>query len=245
MIDKKDLTQGALRLGFLCVFDQKLYWLEGRPEEKGRNVLVCDGNEVLPKSANIKSRLYEYGGAPYLITEEHIFYIDGDLWMDDKPLVPLKEGRFADMCFDKARNCLYAVREKDEQASIAHIDLDGKVSDIANTADFYAAPRLSPDSKSLCFLSWNAPNMPWDQTSLEVWDFASDPKTIATGSGIHHPIWHRDGTLYYIDDKSGFWNIYTQDGPVYPMEVDFGYPPWVLDIHRFCFVEDKIASIIT
>ena len=48
----------------------------GRPDEKGRQVLIRrdpDGTEtrLSPEGFNVRTRVHEYGGAPYLV--------DGDL----------------------------------------------------------------------------------------------------------------------------------------------------------------------
>ena len=40
--------------------------------------------------------------------------------------------------------------------------------------DFFSNPRLSPDGQRLAWVSWNHPNMPWDDTALFVGDVASD-----------------------------------------------------------------------
>src|SRR4051794_41851761 len=45
----------------------QIYWLEGRPQEQGRSVVVrtdADGNriDVTPAPSNVRTRVHEYGG---------------------------------------------------------------------------------------------------------------------------------------------------------------------------------------
>jgi len=64
-------TQG-LRLGAPSVDGTDIYWLEGRPAEGGRNVLVrrrADGtlHELTPPDFNVRTRVHEYGDGAYLV----------------------------------------------------------------------------------------------------------------------------------------------------------------------------------
>jgi hypothetical protein len=49
-----------------------VYWLEGRPQERGRSVIVragADGvaSDVTPASFNVRTRVHEYGGGAWLV----------------------------------------------------------------------------------------------------------------------------------------------------------------------------------
>ena len=184
------------------------WWIEGRPEESGRQNLVrreTDGTltRMTPEGFNCRSRVHEYGGAAYLVSGDLVVVSDfasgrlnrvvrpGEL----VPLTPEKQWRFADAIHDAARNRLIAVREDHEPDTVARhgewnnelvaIDLaTGDVSVLAAGSDFYAAPRLSPDGATLAWLEWHHPNMPWDGTELRLATIAADgsladPRTIA------------------------------------------------------------------
>ena len=83
-------------------------------------------------------------------------------------------------------------------------------------SDFVAYPRLSPDGRRLAFITWNHPNMPWDGTELKVAELTAaglkPPVVVAGGAAesVLEPQWAADGTLYFISDRSGFWNLYAR-----------------------------------
>ena len=52
----------------------------------------------------------------------------------------------------------------------------GKTEVLAGGRDFYAAPRLSPDGSRLAWVTWDHPNMPWDDTEVWVADVGADGK---------------------------------------------------------------------
>ena len=51
--------------------DGRLYWLENRPEQSGRLVAITGDasgfRELTPEGFNVRTRVHEYGGAPYTI----------------------------------------------------------------------------------------------------------------------------------------------------------------------------------
>ena len=184
------------------------WWLEGRPDEGGRQALIrreTDGalTRMTPEGFNARSRVHEYGGAAYLVSGDLVVVSDfatGRLHRVVRPgeiqrLTPERAWRFADAIHDAARNRLIAVREDHEPDVVARhgewnndlvaIDLaTGDVSVLAEGSDFYAAPRLSPDGSTLVWLEWHHPNMPWDGTELRISQIAADgsladPRTIA------------------------------------------------------------------
>ena len=58
-----------------------VYWLEGRPDEGGRQVVVRargggGSEDVTPESANVRTLVHEYGGGDFLIRAGELFYVD-------------------------------------------------------------------------------------------------------------------------------------------------------------------------
>ncbi|MGI9493972.1 MAG: S9 family peptidase, partial [Geminicoccaceae bacterium] len=150
-----------------------------------------------------------------------------------------------DFAIEPASGRIYAVREdhRDEGEAIntiVRLDLnreDDPGQIVAAGHDFFAAPRLSPDGKKLAWLSWDHPNMPWDGTELWLADLQDDGSLgdvskIAGGvdEAIVQPKFSPDGMLYFISDRSGWWNLYRYKSehvaPICPMEAEFGAPAW-------------------
>ena len=120
--------------------------------------------------------------------------------------------------------------------------------------DFYSSPRVSPDGKHLAWLSWNHPNMPWIGTELWVADFGETgelqaPILIAgsANESIFQPEWSPDGTLYFVSDRSGWWNLYRwRDGDteaVLPKKAEFGQPQWVFGMATYGFLPRRQHSL--
>src|SRR5205823_14737515 len=101
--------------------------------------------------------------------------------------------------------------------TLASVPADGAGEQrvLVSGSDFYAFPRLSPDGSRLAWISWNHPNLPWDGTDLWVAALAADgsletPRHVAGGSeeSIFQPDWSPDGTLHFVSDRTGWWNLY-------------------------------------
>ena len=76
----------------------------------------------------------------------------------------------------------------------------GAVTDLVGGNDFYASPRLSEDGGKLAYVTWNHPNMPWDDTELFICDVAD------SGDLSNHC---KVGTLIFLDTKSRMCNLFS------------------------------------
>ncbi len=229
------IVSGAVGLGELAFGGEDIYWIEGRPSEGGRNVIVRrtkDGNtsDITPPPFNARTRVHEYGGGSYFVSEGTIYFsnfADQRLYrqVEGRAPEPLTSGEklyYADGVIDRARNRIIAVREdhtegtRDAINTLVAINLASGQSDtIVSGNDFYSTPRLSPDGKRLSWLTWNHPNMPWDGTELWVASLNEDgslgaPELVAGGESesIFQPEWSPDGVLHFVSDRTGWWNLY-------------------------------------
>ena len=212
-----------------------IYWLESRPSEGGRSVLVQRHNDgttrdVTPAPFNVRNRVHEYGGGAVWATTAGLYCInfaDQRLYRvapdaPPTPLTPEAALRYADGILDAARHRLICVREDHTGAgeavnTLTALALDGRGTQtlLASGDDFYATPRLSPDGTHLAWLSWNHPNMPWDGTTLWLAKVLPDgtlteTHSIAGGANesIFQPEWSPHNVLYFVSDRNGWWNLY-------------------------------------
>ncbi len=181
------ITAGVTGLAALSTDGDALFWLESRPDESGRNTLITlrDGqrSELTPTPFNVRTRVHEYGGGAYIATPSVVFFVnfaDQNIYRvtrSDPSAVAVTrtdaDTRYADFVYDDTRKRLIAVcerpGERERENCLIAIDVDsGATTDLHRGHDFYAAPRIAPDAKQLCFLSWDHPNMPWDGTQLHV-----------------------------------------------------------------------------
>ena len=254
------VTAGALRLDQIQLDGDDVYWLEGRASESGRNVIVRNGADVTPGGFNVRSRVHEYGGAAYTVHNGTVYFSN----FTDQRIYQQKRGSapepiteagpsFADFRMDVQRSRLIGVREHEGKNSIAAIP--GGI--LVEGADFYSDPIVSPDGRFLAWLEWRHPNMPWDGTELWVAMFMSDGSIgarehVAGGrdESIFQPEWAPDGRLYFVSDRTGWWNLYCWSGvdveAVHPMAAEFGKPQWTFSMVTYAFVDrTKIAATYT
>jgi len=267
-IDADLLVQGSVRLSEASLVDGRCYWLESRPAEKGRSVLVqhCPQHgrrDVLPAPLSIRSKAHEYGGASYLVAGDSVYFALADdqrlyrMPLDNPvPEAITAEGnhRYADLHLDRRRNRLLCVQEDcsgsgEPRARILAIDLKQPLAKaptvLAEGADFYSNPALSPDGQQLSFLRWQHPNMPWDATELCLAQLDKDgqpqPIEVAAGSAdesIFQPQWSPEGELFYVSDRSNWWNLYRlgDDTPLWARDAEFATPQWVFGMSTYGFL---------
>jgi dipeptidyl aminopeptidase/acylaminoacyl peptidase/uncharacterized protein (DUF2132 family) len=258
----------TLRLGQLAVMGDDILWTEGRPHEQGRNVLVwCspeDGGKTVdltPQPLNVRSRVHEYGGGAFTIGPKAAFFIndaDSQIWRirgNEAPAQLTHEGgkRFADMAIDALNKRLICVCEDhsdpsgEPRNSLVGVKFaNGQVQKLVTGHDFVSSPTLSPTGRQLAWLSWNHPHMPWDGTTLWRCEVRGDgslsePVHVAGGDAesIFQPSWSPNGDLYFVSDRSGWWNLYRarrdEVQALHPMEAEFGVPQWAFGLSTYGF----------
>ncbi len=265
------MISGSIRLGQIALDGSDTYWLEGRPAEKGRSVIVrhsSDGaiTDLLPQPFNARTKVHEYGGGDYVVNNGTLYFAnfsDQRVYRIDAGAAPVAitpeaAYRYADFIFDAHVQRLLCVREDHTVSSREAINTLVSLSTEENPDggrvlvsgnDFYASPCLSPDGSRLAWLTWNHSNMPWDGTELWVGEMMPDgtlgSSTLVAGGlteSIFQPQWSPNGTLHFISDRTGWWNLYRvragQLEPLCPRQSEFGMPQWVFGLSTYAFVSD-------
>ncbi|MBD2004265.1 MULTISPECIES: S9 family peptidase [Cyanophyceae] len=236
------MVSETIGLGQIAIDGEDVYWIEGRPAEAGRTVIVRstpDGQtiDIAPPPFNVRTRVNEYGGGAYCVADGIVYFsnfADQRLYRlipgsQPQPLTPEAKMSYADAVIDRQRNRLYAVREdhtgegQEAVNTLVSINLENgeDVRVLVSGNDFYSSPRLKPDGSQLAWLTWNHPNMPWDGTELWVAQINPDgslgeSQLVAGGAdeSIFQPEWSPDGILHFVSDRSGWWNLYKKASPV-------------------------------
>ena len=230
------LTHAGVGLSEVAADRTDVYWVESRPTEAGRSVIVrrsADGEitDISPADFNSRTRAHEYGGGAYAVrdgviissnfADQRAYRLDGPQPLPITPEPDLPAGdRYAEYAFHN--DLVICVREHhlpDAEAvnELVVFPFDGSVAPrvIAGGHDFISSPRVSPDGTRLAWLTWDHPNMPWDGTELWVADLAADATlgqaTLVAGGldeSIFQPEWSPSGSLHFVSDRTGWWNLY-------------------------------------
>ena len=229
------VAAGEIGLEQIRLDDDDIYWIERRPQEGGRKVIVrrsAEGNfnDISPMPFNARTRVHEYGGGDYAVANGTVVFsnfTDQRLYLlrpgsTPKPLTPDSGSRYADGQIDSRRNALFCVREDHSGQSeaintLVRVDLSqvNSGTTVVSRNDFYSSPRLSPNGSLLAWLTWHHPNMPWDGTELWAGELDASGSVISqrrVAGGVNESIcqseWSPDGVLHFISDRSGWWNLY-------------------------------------
>ena len=223
-----------------------LFWNEYRPEDAACRIWHWrDGVAkcLTPTGFSVRSRVYEYGGGAFCLTPDGVVFVneaDQQLYrqtLDSSPeALTSGECRYGDVNF--ADGQILAVEENGDQHRLVAIDLaDGTRRLLAEGADFYAAPVISPDGARLAWIEWSRPHQPWTSTRLMVAErcgqsFAA-PRCVAGDAieeSIQQPRFDAKGQLYCLTDRAGFWQPYVEsvDGfqPLPSVQADHAPAPW-------------------
>lgn len=256
----------------------RIFWRELLADQDGRYSLFTldeDGRpqDLLPRNMAARTLVHEYGGGSYTVSGRVLYFANFSdqrlyrsiLGGEPRPITLEPElprsHRYADFRVSPDRSTLASVRERhmqDGQVINELVLLDASGASVPRIAasgrDFYSNPRWSPDGSLISWLSWNHPNMPWDETELWVAGVEggelSEPTRVAGGNSvsIFQPCWSPGAELHYASDRTGWWNIYRlrDDGelPVHSMNAEFGSPQWVFGLsHMAILSNSRIAAI--
>lgn len=262
-LTSQSITRGALVLGQPWLDGDRVVWLERRPEEGGRQVVVAAGPEgravdLSPAPANVRTRVHEYGGGDFCIADGALHYVDfADQRIHGPTGVLGVEGaHYADLSRSPDGHQLLAVEEvprdgAEEINRLVVIDLRaGALTPFAEGHDFVSFPRFAPDGASVTYTTWSHPHMPWDETRLWIQDWVAGrpggaPRLVAgrRDESIMQPRFSPAGRLTFISDRSGWWNLYqvADDGEIRalcPIAAEFGGGQWVFGLSNYDFIDE-------
>jgi dipeptidyl aminopeptidase/acylaminoacyl peptidase len=266
------VVAAAVRLGELHTDGADVVFAEGRPAEDGRTQLVRrapDGTctDLLPDDMNARSGVHEYGGAAWWVRDGVVWFAN---WSDQRlyrlapgaasePLTPEpvrpRGDRYADGDVAPDGATLVCVRERHTGPAATDVvnevvrlaaDTPSEPEVLVSGPDFVAAPRLSPDGRTLAWLQWNHPAMPWDDTELVVRELDSGVETIVAGGpgeSVTEPRWQPDGALWFVSDRTDWWNLYrwvpgSDIEPVVVVDAEIGVPAWAFGSARYAALDD-------
>ena len=232
------ITSSGISISQTATDEESLYWLENRPLENGRGVVVRRRqgrvDELTPADVNVRTRVHEYGGGAFWVHGGTLFFAnfsDQRLYrrtvggrcepITPEPDVPAAD-RYADGCVTpdgRWTMCIHEAHAEGGEArnEVVILPTDGSAPprSLAEGNDFYSCPRLHPDGNHLAWIEWSHPRMPWDGTELWVADFDPERGTtnacrIAGGpqESIVQPEWSPRGDLHFVSDRTGWWNLY-------------------------------------
>jgi dipeptidyl aminopeptidase/acylaminoacyl peptidase len=257
-ITAESIARGSISLAEPTLADDCVWWVESRPLEGGRQVIVrasADGSErrdAFGPDFSARARVHEYGGGAYALAKATLVFsndADGRLYRVDPDAPPaaitpppqrLRSLRYADLTI--AGDRVVCVRESHEANGrepvneVVSVPLEsGEPTVIATGSDFYAAPRVSSGGEHIAWLAWDHPRMPWDGTELYV-----DGERVAGGTdeAIVNPEWSLDGVLHWVSDRSGWWNLYRDGEPIHQTDAEFAMPLWVFGQASYAFLDD-------
>lgn len=262
------LAEQVVGIGSPGVDGAMVTWVESRPSEGGRAVVVGlapgeQPSELIPASANARTRVHEYGGDSYAMRDGLVVYVefaDQQLYACDdaqraRRVTDEPETRFAAPQFLPCGDRLVAVAERhgagrEPQNSLVVVDLaDGAVRTLASGADFYGVPAVDSRGERIAWVEWDHPNMPWDTTRLVTarleGDALVDTQRVAAPEDTSsvYPRWIAPGELLFLNDAADYWQPClwnAHDGSVervsdYP--ADFCEAAWTLTRAPFDVVD--------
>ena len=249
-----------------------LWWDEVRPSEAGRTLVVSrQHGDILKAPWSAKSQVHEYGGISWLglmhdgkAMLAFVNKADQRIYMTEpkgepRPLSPESPAgqshRYIEMI--AVSHEIWCIREVHTEGRLERslIALSLKSDGVATlrildaSSHFYAHPRISADGRYLSWIAWEHPQMPWDGTEVRVAEvlngqlinvqvLAGDVQTSCLS-----PEWGPNNELYFICDKSGWWNLWQVDlkGKLTHLieeATEWGFPLWQLGMRALSILPD-------
>jgi dipeptidyl aminopeptidase/acylaminoacyl peptidase len=272
------LAQAGSSLMWSQAMGNDLWWDEVRPTEAGRTLVVSrQYGDILKSPWSAKSQVHEYGGLSWLgiVLQGHsmlafVNKADQRIYItkpmgEPQPLSPESPAgqshRYIDMI--AVGDEIWCIREVHKEGRVERdlvaLSLNlkgvGALRILEASSHFYAHPRLSADGRYLCWIAWEHPQMPWDGTELRVAEVSngqlSNVRVLAgdVQTSCLSPEWGPHNELYFICDKSGWWNLWQVDlrGQLTHLieeASEWGFPLWQLGMRALSVLSDgQVLSV--
>jgi dipeptidyl aminopeptidase/acylaminoacyl peptidase len=264
------ITAGSLRLSQPRLDGGRLHWLEGRPTEGGRQLVMAATREGSPEArtpdgVSVRTRVHEYGGGDFVAHAGALYYssdAEGRVFALGRGEALTGAGaRYADFAVSPDGRWLVAVEERAREGQeptnqLVAIPLPegGRPKRLATEFDFVSSPVFASAGDRLAFLAWNHPNLPWDGTELYELEWsakgAGARRRVAGGASesIFQPRYSPGGRLTFVSDRSGWWNLEQErEGArllLCPRAAEFGRPQWAFGMSTYDFIqEDQLLCV--
>lgn len=267
-ISPEIVARQSIRISDLRLdYDGTLYWVEMRPDESGRSVIVRRTpqgvtEDVTTTQWNVGSNVHGYGGAPYAVSHGMVYFseISDHAIYEQNPDGQIRricgepQQQYADLIIDYLHQRLFCICEDYYPQNCLEPENFVMMIDLATCSkrqivcgnNFFSSPRPSPDGLLLAWVEWSHPHMPWHQTDLRVGSVKEEGKietSICVVQGIAEsvaePNWSPTGRLYYASDRNGWWNIFDESRRVhYPITADCTLPQWTFGMSHYDFIPD-------
>lgn len=261
-----DIARAGVSASWPQIVGDDIWWVETRPIEEGRRVIVSQQRgDLISAPFSASHSVHEYGGRSYLgileagrykiyfanKSDQRIYLkVEGE---DPRPLTPdtNRSHRYAE--FIKVGDEIWCVREiaigNTCQRELIAINDMCEIRVLMSGHQFFAHPRICPDGKRISWISWEHPRMPWDGTELylaEIRDGSLVDKRVLAGSD-HNPVlspeWLNNETLIYLDESNGWWNPWRVNlegarEPIIQERSEWGFPAWQLGYRGVSIMKD-------
>lgn len=250
------VAQAGVSYDWLTSAGDRLYWVESSPES-GHAALVtwAPGSVSVQSGTGVGSSLHAYGGMPYAVlpSGDAVLVDDSTGHLVGPVTVPNTGHLYGDLTWSAGE--LLGVRENAGGDELIAVDAaSGRLKVLETTDGFLASPRAFIGR--LAWVRWGPGLMPWD--SSEVWvaryrpgDQPVDPVRVAGGPGesAFQPQWGDDGWLYFMSDRTGWWNLYRwrngRTEAVAPIEAECATAPWESGYANYALLPDgRIAMTV-
>jgi len=242
-----------------------LVWLEGRGAQ---GVLVCQrpgqASRDLNSALSVRAQV-GYGGGDFAVAHGYAYFVEqsGHLYRQSldagaaQALTPAFGHAASPTPSPDGRHLVYVHSENDVDR-LAIVDCAGRSwpQILVEGADFYMQPCWHPKGKSLAWVEWDHPQMPWDGCRLVLANlgrrsdgqvFIREKQVIAGGTdeAVFQPCFSPDGNaLVYASDRHGWSNLWCRDlasGEEHCLakdECDVATPAWVQGLRSHGFSAD-------